>query len=338
VRAQLLEMASLFRLPNGVTPDDYFAMRLFDDARLDWPSKTTFLGRRAKSYLYRINDPAWQALADDKLASSAQLAAFGLPLARIVAVHHATRVYPGAWMLRSLDEVGEFLRGPAPYPLFSKPNHGTLGRGGHALSGHDRSSDVLLLMNGERVAMTSYLDRVSKSPGGTIFQELVKPHPLLTAVTGGRLSTVRVLVLNGDNGPAVHRAVWRIPVGGNMVDTFRPRQYGNLLASLDLADGRVGRVIAGTGLDTREVDRHPDTNHPFAGLRLPDWDTIVELSVMAGTVMNGIRIQGWDLALSDRGPLLMEVNFRGNLDLCQIADCRGVADQFWRRFVSTHTR
>jgi len=50
--------------------------------------------------------------------------------------------------------------------------------------------------------------------------------------------------------------------------------------------------------------------------------------------MSGMGIQGWDIALSDRGPLLMEVNFLGDLDLLQLAEARGVADDVWRRFIA----
>jgi len=47
-------------------------------------------------------------------------------------------------------------------------------------------------------------------------------------------------------------------------------------------------------------------------------------------------VQGWDVALSDRGPLLMEVNFRADFDLLQFAEGAGVLDDAWRRFMNAH--
>jgi hypothetical protein len=48
--------------------------------------------------------------------------------------------------------------------------------------------------------------------------------------------------------------------------------------------------------------------------------------------------QGCYIAPSDRGPLLVEVNYHGNLDLYQLADGEGIADDRWRRFVGTSPR
>jgi hypothetical protein len=157
---------------------------------------------------------------------------------------------------------------------------------------------------------------------------------VLRAVGGDRLATVRTLMLNAPQGPILHRAVCRFPTGTNMVDNFKHGQLGNLLASVDPADGTVRRVIVGTGMEMREPDHHPDTGQPLSGVRLPDWNTLVEVCRAATAVMSGMRIQGWDIALSERGPLLLEVNFLGDFDLYQIADGRGLADDNWRRFIA----
>lgn len=337
VRTQLLEMARLWRLPNRISPDEYFTLRLFDDSRLSWADKNTFLGRRAKPHIYRFNDPGWRALAEDKLVCLAQLVSFGLPVALVSAVYGKDRRFPGALTLRSLDELGAFLRS-ARYPLFAKPNMGTLGRGAVALASFDAAADELRLASGERVAVSVFLDRLSKQDDSTVFQELVRPHPAMHRVCGDRLSTVRVLVLLGADGPILHRAVWRVPVGHNMVDNFSHGRLGNLLGAVNASDGSVTRVIGGTGLAMREADRHPDTGCAFQGLVLPDWPAVTEACRRASAVMSGMRIQNWDVALSDRGPLLMEVNFRGDLDLTQMAGGIGVADPEWHRFMDACRR
>ena len=40
----------------------------------------------------------------------------------------------------------------------------------------------------------------------------------------------------------------------------------------------------------------------------------------------GIRTQSWDVALTDRGPVFLEVNFGGDLNLPQLANGKGVLD------------
>ena len=40
----------------------------------------------------------------------------------------------------------------------------------------------------------------------------------------------------------------------------------------------------------------------------------------------GVRTQSWDVSLPDRGPVLLEVNWDGDLNLAQLAYGRGVLD------------
>jgi len=71
-------------------------------------------------------------------------------------------------------------------------------------------------------------------------------------------------------------------------------------------------------------------------VKLPDWARLIDVCLAASRVWNGLRVQGWDVALSDRGPLLMEVNFRADFDLLQFAEGAGVLDDAWRRFMNAH--
>lgn len=53
---------------------------------------------------------------------------------------------------------------------------------------------------------------------------------------------------------------------------------------------------------------------------------IQDLVASAAQVLPGIRTQSWDVALTERGPVLLEVNFSGDLDLAQLALGAGVLD------------
>lgn len=334
IGAQFVEMALLWRRPNRVLPDEYFAFRLFDGRA--WACKREFIGRRAKPYVYGLNEPGWRALAEDKLVCSAQLAAFGLPVPRTVAITGPGRVYPGAPNVDGLSELRAFLLSCNTYPLFVKPVMGTLGRDAFAFTGFDPSSNRLSLVNGQFVDLHDFVEHtVAKNPAGMVFQELVRPHDELRRICGPRLSTVRALVLNTPNRSIVHRVVWRVAVGDNMVDNFVHGRRGNLIAGIEPATGRVLRVVSGTGLDARILDRHPDTGQSFDEVVLPDWQELLRVCQTASRVMSGIRVQGWDIALSDRGPLLMEVNSRSDFDLTQMAEGKGIADWQWMQFIET---
>ena len=55
----------------------------------------------------------------------------------------------------------------------------------------------------------------------------------------------------------------------------------------------------------------------------------------AARLLPGIRTQSWDIALTDAGPVPLEVNFGGDLNLAQLAAGAGVLDETYREHLRT---
>ena len=53
---------------------------------------------------------------------------------------------------------------------------------------------------------------------------------------------------------------------------------------------------------------HPKTGEPFADFQLPHWQEARKLAEHAAMLFLPLRTIGWDLALTDDGPLLLEGN------------------------------
>ena len=51
---------------------------------------------------------------------------------------------------------------------------------------------------------------------------------------------------------------------------------------------------------------------------MPDWADVSELCVRAAQCLPDLRLQHWDIALTDRGPVALEVNVLGGLRTHQI--------------------
>jgi hypothetical protein len=160
---------------------------------------------------------------------------------------------------------------------------------------------------------------------GYVIQRRLQAAPALASEFGRRLWSARLLVLLTPDGPVIHRAVAKIATGHNPADNFW--RAGNMLGAIDIADGRIIRVVRGTGLDQRLNEPHPDTGRPIVGTRIPAWRTLIKMVRQASGVFAGIRTQSWDVALTNRGPVLLEVNFGGDLNLAQLAFGKGVLDE-----------
>lgn len=170
--------------------------------------------------------------------------------------------------------------------------------------------------------------RLRTREAGYVLQRRLRPHPTLVDLFGPRLWSVRIIVLLTARGPVVHRAVAKIATGENPADNFwRP---GNMLGAIDLQTGQITRTIRGTGAEMVVNPLHTDTGRPVTGIVVPDWSELIDLVKDAAGLLPAVRTQSWDIALTDNGPVPLEVNFGGDLNLAQLASGRGVLDEAYR--------
>ncbi len=94
--------------------------------------------------------------------------------------------------------------------------------------------------------------------------------------------------------------------------------------------------MTGTGTARVKVSRHPDTGASLDDLTVPDWQALKELCLSAATTMPGVTMQGWDVAPSANGPVLIEVNIGGDFTLPQLGNDRGMLDNQFRAYLSRH--
>jgi alpha-L-glutamate ligase-like protein len=94
---------------------------------------------------------------------------------------------------------------------------------------------------------------------------------------------------------------------------------GAVGAGIDLASGVTLDGVVGTQV----VTHHPDTTHAIAGLKIPDWDVILDISARCYE-LTGMGYIGVDIVLDrDLGPLVLELNARPGLAI-QIANRQGL--------------
>jgi len=100
---------------------------------------------------------------------------------------------------------------------------------------------------------------------------------------------------------------------------------GAVGAGVDIS---TGMTLSGV-LDDMLIDEHPDTGAPVAGLKIPEWDFILESSAK-GYEVTGLGYLGVDMIIdADRGPLILEMNARPGLNI-QIANCTGLTHRVAR--------
>lgn len=318
VMRQLYDMARL-RLGEGkIRPNAYFAYRLFDP-RLSFERKRAYVDEWARPSFYAFDDRDFYAIGKDKLLFYTLMNAWRLPYPRIIAVVHRSRVFMGAALLRSADDVLAFLGQPSNFPFFVKRVNDIRGRGAGIVEAYDPDNGELRYANGQIVASDRFIASVqAREDDCIIFQQLIRTEARLAEAIGSRVATARVMTIADGQSFKVKRAVLRLPVGANMTDNFSAGSTGNAYALVDAVSGRVIKAYRGVGLDMTVLDAHPDTGVALDGLQLPDWGEAMRQIEYAATRLPGLRLAGWDVAFTDDGPMLLEVNAAPGVVLPQL--------------------
>ena len=324
----LRDVVALRRATGKLTPNEYFYYRLWEP-HLSGGDKRAFVGKQAQQPMHiACNNTGWYATAADKLLFHFLMTGAGVMVPTLLAVTEGARSSPGAKRLRGKAAIAAFLRDPAVYPLFAKPVDGKYSLSVVSADSYDRATDRIQLQGAEPIAPDALAKELASRDAGFLLQRRLSPHPRLAALFGPRLWSVRALVLLTPAGPVIHRAVAKIATGENPADNFwRP---GNMLGALDLSIGQVSRAVRGTGAEMAVDTVHPDTGKPVIGALIPDWEKLVSLVTEAALLLPGIRTQSWDIAVTDAGPIPLEVNFGGDLNLAQLAGGAGVLDDAYR--------
>ena len=165
----------------------------------------------------------------------------------------------------------------------------------------------------------SLVARVAELSRGKPFfiQRAVRNHHDLLDLGAGALSTVRLLSCRNERGDfEVTNASFRMSVDpAAPVDNFHA---GGIAAAVDLETGRLGAATdLGMGPEFHWYDRHPFTGAEVAGRRLPMWPEAVALAVRAHRVFHDHVLVGWDIAILDEGPCVIEGNRGPDMDLMQ---------------------
>ncbi len=135
--------------------------------------------------------------------------------------------------------------------------------------------------------------------GDWILEELIE------GAGGMPLRTLRVITMaRGTGGPEARYVVQKLQAESTQVTDNA--HSGGLYVGVDEATGQMGRYAYDETMRVRESD--PVTGTPFAHMRVPQLPAAVRLAEAAAPLLPRTVYIGWDIGLSDRGPVVIEGN------------------------------
>jgi hypothetical protein len=194
--------------------------------------------------------------------------------------------------------------------------------------------------DGERLSAEKLLDRLVRrsSHRPQIIQPRLNPHPELAGVTSGALPTIRIVTcLNEQGEPEPAIALFRMSIGSN--NTVDNMHAGGIAAQPDITTGRLSRA-SDLGMDARLGwhSIHPDTGEQIEGRVLPYWEEAKQLAVKAHRAFSDRVVVGWDIAILDDGPILIEGNGNPDMDIIQRFMRVGLKRHRFGELLSYHLR
>jgi hypothetical protein len=143
-----------------------------------------------------------------------------------------------------------------------------------------------------------------------LIEEYIIQHPLLMKLSPSGLNTVRIITQL--NGNAVDFIAARLRISVNsQVDNMAA---GNLAAPVDLLRGDVTGPGVYSDVTKEDEAIHPVTGHKIEGFKIPYWEETVSLVERAAKNLPQNRSVGWDIAITENGPELIE----GNHNWCKL--------------------
>jgi hypothetical protein len=321
----LIEMIRLRYSIGRIGHSEYCDFRLYEND-LSFDEKKAFCGYRTQSVLEEILiDDRSEIIDHDKVTMYLLFNALGFPISELRAVYASGRRSGPFRCIDSVEGLCNYLKEPSVLPIYVKPSMSSYGRGNTLVQ--SLVNNTVEFGEGSRVILEDFCTSLdTRVPFGWIFQEPLHSHSAIANLCGSKISGVRVHTFLSRTGPRVIRAFWKINGGEKDIDNFSHGATGNMLAAIDIETGTVMRVVSGVGPAQIINPPHPVTGKELRGFRIPYWKTVSTIALDASTAFKGYIYPGWDFAICEDGPKILEVNSCNDVDASQYTHRRGFVD------------
>lgn len=142
--------------------------------------------------------------------------------------------------------------------------------------------------------------------GCFIVQEYLFQHPEMSRLNASSLNTIRVATFNPlKSSPEIISALLRMGRYGQVVDNT---MAGGIWVWVNLESGKpYGNAITPLEHGGLIFSRHPDSKVEFKDFSIPYFHEVKEMACKAASSISE-KLVGWDIGISDKGPVLIEGN------------------------------
>lgn len=292
-------------------PTDYFRKFLY---RKGVTNITSYLSLKE---FYSIIDskkilvPDIATILESKLSFSLFTDKHNLPAPQIISYNIGKNFYFNSkhYIINSKNELIDFFakvfNNSKEAALFLKPINGIGGKG-------------CLLFNKEQFKLQINDDCYNTLVNHNyLHQEKIMQHPIINKIHSKSINTLRInTYLDTDGNSHVISALMRFGSGNLVTDN---ESSGGFYIALDIEN----KALKGVGRQSMSRNgntftHHPDSKVKLDGFKIPYITESIELTLLAAKMLP-TRIIGWDIAITQKGPVIIEGNSNPSLNMADIA-------------------
>jgi hypothetical protein len=212
----------------------------------------------------------------------------------------------------TLEDVAADICGSGLASAVVKPAGGKKAQHVFVLDDIDAATGQAVLRTGEPTSVSEVLERLDVAAAGhrPRLPGLRRaghrgPHRVLRELAPGSSTTRIVTLLTSSGTVEILGAVQTLARAGAMVDAW---SVGALACGIDTTSGELREGVLRPEFGSGRMRRHPDTGEQFVGVRVPYWQQALDVVTHGARMLPSLRTIGWDVLISDAGPVVLEAN------------------------------
>lgn len=299
----LYDYIRLYR-SKGITCEEYYE---FEFEKRSSEFRKSFLGlNEQRFYLDFLNPKKYYILARNKFLSHKILENTGVRMPELYCYYHPEgNVVFSTQIANNLNGVLRILKSKEVYACVIKTTESSHGDNVIVIK-HIRYLEndcILQYFNGEKRKLSSILMGYP-----LIFESLVRQTAQLASLNQSSINTIRFMtLLYPDNQAKIVATFIKIGRKDKCVDNAG--DGGNVDACVDIETGKLKYVIQYDGWrKIKPITCHPDSGNIIEGVVIDNWQEIKEQVIKFQQAFPYIKAAGWDIAITDKGPIVIEVN------------------------------
>lgn len=288
----------------GLRPEEYYE---FEFEKRSEEFRRNFLGLdEQRYYLELLNPLKYLSLARNKFVTHRMLANTGVRTSELYGYYQPEARYAeNLACAGDLAGVLRILKTKGVQSCVIKTTESSHGDNVWVIKSIDYQDNdaILTRFDGQQLTLSSVL-----GDEALIFESVVHQTAQFSAFNASSVNTVRFMTaLYPDGSAKVIATFMKIGRDGRCVDNAGGG--GNVDVCVDVATGEIRHAIQFDGWrHVQDIDCHPDSGNPLNGVVIEKWEGIKAEVIRFQQAFPYCKVAGWDIAITDEGPVVIEVN------------------------------